>query len=171
MTREEFDACRPLKAGEVGSDSSGGLTRDDSWVDPRNQDRIEQFNANIPSVNRSASAPASSSGGSSSGGGSGDGSGGGSGGGSGSSENPVERLKTAPAYGTVSEYFFLTQRCLTVGAISCVAVLERIGKQVGRIQKELPGFEEQLKALPAGTGSTVDTSAVRVVLWIQVQYG
>jgi ubiquitin conjugation factor E4 B len=135
LSREEYDAVRPLKPGEGGS--SGAQTRDDSWTDVRNTSRIEQFQATaaVGSVSRSASAPAA-----------------GAGGGSSSGEGEaVQRLQATAIFGTVSEYNFLCQRCLTVGTISAIGVADRLSKQIKNIQKELPGWEEKLAELPAGS--------------------
>jgi hypothetical protein len=100
----------------------------DSWVDPRNLARMQQFQAHhaaaggdtagVPTATTSGGAGASASSSSSSVdvGNGGDGGEGESGG------DACKRLEVAATFGTISEYFWLCSRCLHVGALASIQV-------------------------------------------------
>jgi ubiquitin conjugation factor E4 B len=99
-----------------------------SWIDVRNQDRINQYNQAHNQSTGSAASPSASPGG--------DG---------GGADNEV--LTVSESFGTISEFFFLTLRSIHVfGPVRLLGDLQKIQREVYNVHQELraavPGSEE-----------------------------
>jgi len=64
-------------------------------------------------------------------------------------EGESEPLVVSTAFGTVSEYFFLTMRAMHVGYLSSCSVLERLREDRKRVQQQVPVMEQQHQMLQA----------------------